>query len=158
MADKAAKEATVWRKVKTRNRKSVEINTNHTSTSSNLLFLKAAVKASLAEKLYAEWEDDWHREARSRTPYKIVPTSLRKVIHLQDKLPKLVSLLMVQMRTRRMNLKKILDERNVPSIEDTKCKCREGEESVRHILIEWSRFGDMRRRLWADEVRKVRYN
>ena len=69
MAGKAAKEATGWRKVKKRNGKSVEINTNHTSPSPNLPFLRTAVKASLAEKLYAEWEDDWRRETRGRTLY-----------------------------------------------------------------------------------------
>ncbi len=110
MADKAAKEATVWRKVKTRNGKSVEINTNHTSTSSNLLFLRAAVKAFLAKKLYAEREDDWHREARSRNLYKIVPTPSRKMLHPHDKLPKRISSLMVQMRMCKIGLKKFLYE------------------------------------------------
>ncbi len=115
MADKAAKEATGWRKIKRRNGKSVEINTNHTSISPNLPFLRAAIKASLAEKLYAEWKDDWHREAKGRTSYKIVPIPSRKVLHLQDKLPKWVSLLMVQMKTGKIGLKKFLYEGNVPS-------------------------------------------
>lgn len=99
MADQAAKEATGWRKVKRRNGKLVEINTNHTSPSPSLPFLRTAVKASLAEKLYAEWEYDWHKEVRRRTLYKIAPTLSKKVLHLHDKLPKWVSSLMVQMRT-----------------------------------------------------------
>lgn len=58
MADQAAKEATGWRKVNRRNGKMAEINTNHTSSSLNLPFLRTAVRASLAEKLLAEWEDN----------------------------------------------------------------------------------------------------
>ena len=121
----------------------------------NLPFLRTAVKASLAEKLYAEWEDDWRREVRGRTLYKIAPTPSRQVLHLHEKMPKWVSSLM---RTGKIGLKSFLYERNVPSIEDTECACGEGEESVRHILTECSQFGVMRRTLWADEVRKARYN
>lgn len=58
MADRAAKEATGWRKVKRRNGKSIEIDTSHTSPAPDLPFLRTAVKTSLAERLYAEWEDD----------------------------------------------------------------------------------------------------
>ena len=158
MADKAAKEATVWRKVKTRNGKSVEIHTNHTSTSSNLLFLRAAVKAFLAENLYAEREDDWHREARSRTLYKIVPKPSRKMLYLHDKLLKRISSLMVQMRRCKIGLKKFLYEWNLPSTEDTECTFREREESVRQILTKCSHFGVMKRTIWADEVRKANCN
>ena len=157
MADKAAKETNGWRRVKRRNGKSVEINTNHTSPSPNLSFLRTAVKASLGEKLYAEWEYDGHREVRGRTLYKIAPTPSRKVLPLHDKLPKWVSSLMVLVRTGKIGLKKFLYERTVPSIEDTECACGEVEETVRHILTECT-FEEMRRTLWADEVRKARYN
>ena len=158
MADKAAKEATGWRKVKKRNGKSAEINTNHTSSSLNLPYLRTAVKTSLTEKLYAEWGDDWHREVRRRTLYKIAPTLSKNVLHLYDKSPKWVSSLMVQMRTGKIGLKKFLYERNVPGIEDTECACGEGEETVRHVLTECSQFAEMRRTFWADEVKNARYN
>lgn len=134
IADQAAKEATGWRGVKRRNGKSVEINTNHTSTSPNLPFLRTAVKAFLAEKLYAEWEDDWHREARGRTLYKIVPTPSRKLLHLHDKLPKWVSSWMVQLRTGKIGLKKFLYERNVPSIEDTMRSEKPGTAGLTSVL------------------------
>ena len=144
LADKAAKEATGWRKVKRRNGKSIEIDTSHTSPSPNLPYLRSAVRASLAEKLFAEWEDDWHKETRGRTLFKTAPKPSRKVLHLHDKLPKWISSLMVQ--------------RNVPDIEDTECACGEGEETVRHVLTECSQFSELRRIIWADEVKKTRCN
>lgn len=54
---------------------------------------------------------------------------------------------MIQMKTGKIGLKKFLYERNVSSIEDTECACREGKESVRQILTEYSQFGEMRRTL-----------
>lgn len=54
MVNKSAKEAVGWKKVKIKNEKSVEINNNHISTSSNLLFLKMAVKVTIAKIWYVE--------------------------------------------------------------------------------------------------------
>ena len=116
------------------------------------------MKTSLVERLYAEWEDDWHKETRGRTLYRIAPKPSRKVLHLHDKLPKWISSLMVQMRTGKIGLKKFLYERNIPDIDDTECACGEGEETVRHVLTECSQFRELRRTMWADEVRKARYN
>lgn len=158
LADRAAKEATGWRKVMRRKGKLIEINISHTSPSPKLPFLRTAVKASLAERLFAKWDDDRHREVWGRTLYKIAPTPSRKVLHLHDKLPKWISSLMVQMRTGKIGLKKILYVRKVPDVDDTECKCGEGEETVRHVLTECSQFGGLRRMAWADEVRKARYN
>ena len=158
LADCAAKEATGWRKVKKRNGKSIEIDTSHTSPSPSLPFLRSAVKASLKKKLYAEWEGDWHKETRGRTLYKIMPKPSRKVLHLHDKLPKWTSSLMIQMKTGKIGLRKFLYERNVPDIEDTECACGEGEETLRHVLTECSQFSELRRIIWADEVKKARYN
>ena len=157
-ADSAAKEAKGWRKVKRRNGKLIEIDTSHTSPSPNLPYLRSAVKASLTEKLHAEWEDDWHKETKGRTLYKIAPKPSRKVLHLHNKLPKWTSSLMVQMRTGKIGLRKFLYERNVPDISNTECACGEGEETVRHVLTECSQFSELRKITWADEVKKARYN
>ena len=80
-----------------------------------------------------------------------------KVLHLHDNLPMWISSFMVQMRTGKIGLKKFLYERNVPDIDDTKCACGEGEETVWHVLAEWSHSGELRRTTWADEVRRARY-
>ncbi len=158
LADRAAKEATGWRKVKKKNGKSIEIDTSYTSSSTHLPFLRSAVKTYLKKKLFAELKDDWHKETRGRILYKIASQSSKKVFHLHDKLPKWISSLMVQMRTGKISLRKFLYERNVPNIEDTEYACREGGETVRHVLTECSQFSKLRKIIWADKVRKARFN
>ncbi len=65
---------------------------------------------------------------------------------------------MVQRKTGKIALKKFFHERKIHSIEGTECAFGERKELMRHILIQFSQFGGMRRTLCRDEVRKVRYN
>ena len=81
------------------------------------------------------------------------PSPTRKVLHKHDKLPKWVSSLMVKMRTGKIGLRKFL---HVPEVKGTRCGCRRGEETLRHVLTECTRFKEMRRTMWAREVRKAR--
>ena len=158
LAGVAAKEATGWRMVKKRNGKFCEIDTNHTAHQTPLPFLRSAAKAHLTKLLYEKWGEEWRNESRGRALFKIAPSPTRKVLHIHDKLPKWVSSLMVQMRTGKIGLRKFLYERKVPNVEDARCGCRRGEETVRHVLTECPRFKEMRRTMWAREVRKARLN
>ena len=65
---------------------------------------------------------------------------------------------MIQMRTGKIGLQKFLHERNVPEVKDARCGCRRGKETVRHVLTECTRFKEMRRTIWAHEVREARLN
>ena len=64
------------------------------------------------------------------------------------------------MRTGKIGLRKFLYERKVPDVRDSRCGCRRGEETVRHVLTdvltECPRFKEMRKTMWAREVRKAR--
>ncbi len=62
------------------------------------------------------------------------------------------------MRTGKIGLRKFLHERNVPEVKDVRCGCRRGEETVSHVLTECTRFKEIRRTMWAREVRKARLN
>ena len=86
------------------------------------------------------------------------PLTSRKMLHIHGKLPKWVSSLMVQMRTGKIGLRKFLHERNVPEVKDARRGCKRGEETVRHVLTECTRFKKMRRTMWARKVRKARLN
>ncbi len=55
LADVAAKEATGWQKVKKRNGKLCERDTNHTASQIALPFLKSAGKAHLTKFLFEKW-------------------------------------------------------------------------------------------------------
>ena len=158
LADMATNEATGWRKVKKRNGKFCEIDTNHTTHKTPLPFLGSAAKAHLTKLLYEKWGEEWRNETRGRALFKIAPSPTRKALHIHDKLPKWVSSLMVQMRTGKIGHRKFLYERKVPDVEDARCGCRRGEKTVRHILTECPRFKEMRRTMWAREARKARLN
>ena len=84
--------------------------------------------------MLAKWKDNWHKEARGHTFYKIALQPSRKVFYLHDKLLKYISLVIVQMRTGKIGLRKFLYKGNVPDIKNTKCAYGEGEETVRHVL------------------------
>ena len=158
LADLAAKEATGWRKVKRRNGKLREIDTNYTAHQTPLPFLRSDAKAHFTKLLYEKWGEEWRHETRGRALFKITPSPTGKVLHIHDKLPKWVSSLMIQMRTGKIGLRRFLYERKEPGVEIGRCGCKRGEETVRHVLTEGPRFKEMRRTLWAREVRKARLN
>lgn len=114
MVDKAAKKAIKQKKVKKKNRKSIEININHISPFFNLFFLKMMIKALFIKKLYIEWKDNWYRKTEYYIFYKIVLIPLRKILHLIDKLSKSISLLMIQIKIGKIDLKKFFYEQNIP--------------------------------------------
>lgn len=114
MVDKAAKKAIKQKKVKKKNGKSIEININHISPFFNLLFLKMIIKALFIEKLYIEQKDNWCKKTEYYIFYKIILIPLRKILHLIDKLSKLISLLMIQIKIGKIDLKKFFYEQNIP--------------------------------------------
>ena len=60
--------------------------------------------------------------------------------------------------TGKIGLRKFLHERKMPEVKDARCGCRRGEETVRHVLTECRRFKEMKRTMWARDVRKARLN
>lgn len=62
------------------------------------------------------------------------------------------------MKTGKIGLRKFLYERNIRDIEDTEYASGKGEETVRHVLTEYSKFSKLRKIMWAVEVKKARYN
>ncbi len=158
LADVATKEATGWRKVKKRNRKLCEIDTNHTAPQIPLPFLKSTGKPHLTKFLFEKWEEEWQNGTKGRELFKIAPSPTRKVLHIHGKLTKWVRLLIVQMRTGKIGLRKFLHERNLPEVKDARCGCKRGEEIVRHVLTECIRFKERRRTIWAREVGKAKLN
>lgn len=63
---------------------------------------------------------------------------------------------MVQRRTGKIGLRNFLYERKVPWVRDARCWCRRGGETVRYVFTECTRFKEMKRTMWAREVRKAR--
>ncbi len=60
------------------------------------------------------------------------------------------------MRTGKIGLREFLFQRKVPGIGDGRCICRQGNQTVKHVLLECRLCNRMRRGLWTEESKKAR--
>lgn len=62
------------------------------------------------------------------------------------------------MKIRKISLKNFFYEKNIPDISNIKYAYRKKEETRRHILIEYLSFNKLKKIIWANKVKKARYN
>ena len=156
-ADKSAKEATGWRLKKLRRGGVREEDTSSTAAKAQWVKeLLSAKKTQATKNAMREWKDEWAKERRGRELYKLEPSPRRGTIKLHCGLSKELSSLVVQMRTGKIGLREFLFHRRVPGIEDGRCECRQGNQTVKHILLECRLFARQRRNLWTEEAKKAR--
>ncbi|KAK0369062.1 zinc knuckle [Colletotrichum limetticola] len=80
-----------------------------------------------------------NRDARENiVPSHAKPT--KKVLELHEGLSKRQSALLVQMRTEKIGLQDFLFNRRIPGITNANYPCREGRQTVSHILLRCRRF------------------
>jgi hypothetical protein len=132
-ADKAAKEATGWRRIRDR-RQSREVDTNQTAYRPSSYSLVAAMRAVHNSLLLVEWKEGWTNEKTGRELHRICPEPTTKVLLLHKSVPRPFSWLIVQLRTAKIGLRQFLFLRKVPDVDDDKCECRRGSQTVRHVL------------------------
>lgn len=60
------------------------------------------------------------------------------------------------MRTGKIGLREFLFQRKMLGIEDGKWKCRQGNQTVKQILLKCTKFALQRRNLWIDETKRAR--
>jgi hypothetical protein len=80
-ADKAAKEATGWRKIRDREQ-SREVNTGQTAPRPPGYSLVAAMRVVHSSLLLAEWKEGWTNEKTGRELFRIYPELIAKVLLL----------------------------------------------------------------------------
>ncbi|CCF40032.1 zinc knuckle [Colletotrichum higginsianum] len=136
-ADKAAKEATGWRQ------------NGETGTKADMPQHLYALRSTLKTWTYREankmWQAKWTAETRGRTTFRYTPRPTKKVLQLHEGLSKRQSSILVQMRTEKIGLKDFLFNRRVPDATDANCPCREGRQTVSHILLRCRRHRQLRR-------------
>ena len=57
--------------------------------------------------------------------------------------------MLVQLRTEKIGLRDFLFSRNVPGIHDWNCVCREGRQTVQHLLLACRTFRDLRKEVFG---------
>lgn len=96
------------------------------------------------------------KERRGRELHRLEPAPRKETIKLHVGLNKELSSLVIQMRKGKIGLREFLFQRKVPGIEDGRCECRQGNQNVKHILLECRNIARQRRNLWIDEAKKTR--
>ncbi|KAI3545670.1 zinc knuckle [Colletotrichum abscissum] len=140
-ADIAAKEATGWRP---------DGQTGPRADKPRALFkLRSTVKTWSHKETHHVWQTNWETETRGRTSFRLTPKPTKKVLGLHEGLSKRQSALLVQMRTEKIGLQDFLFNRRVPGITNANCPCREGRQTVSHILLRCRRFRQLRRQAFG---------
>jgi ribonuclease HI/uncharacterized protein YchJ len=149
-ADKAAKEATGWRRIRDRGR-SREVDTDQTAYRPPGYSLVAAMRVVHNSLLLVEWKEAWTNEKTGRKLHRICPEPTSKVLLLHKSVPRPFSSLIVQMRTAKIGLRQFLYLRKVPDVDDDKCGCKGGSQTVRHILFSCPLYRELRQETWGRE-------
>ncbi|KAK4069807.1 hypothetical protein Purlil1_13645 [Purpureocillium lilacinum] len=72
------------------------------------------------------------------------PKPTKKVLRLHDGLSKRQSALLVQLRTEKIGLDDFLFNRRVPDATKANCLCREGRQTVSHVLLRCRKYRQLR--------------
>ncbi|CBF76131.1 ribonuclease H family protein [Aspergillus nidulans FGSC A4] len=133
-ADRRAKEATGWRRIR-----------GHRGR----MTIRSAVKRRAHEVVNARWENDWKSCHHGRELYELTPTPTRKVLRVHQDLHRALSTIIVQMRTGKIGLRHYLYQRGVPDVPNSDCQCGRATQSVRHILLACPTFSGLREEIFG---------
>jgi hypothetical protein len=141
LADRLAKEATGWRRMRGRRGQLIEKDTDDTAATPDYLRdLKTPLKTKL-NRQFLRWQAcDWDKETRGRASHIPTPSPTRTILQLHISLHKALGSVINQMRTRKIGQRKFLFQRHVPGFIDTTCKCGRGDQTAQYILF--SQNGD----------------
>jgi ribonuclease HI len=95
----------------------------------------------------------WKESNEGRGLYALEPKPRKNILKLHDKLPKKLSALAVQIRTGKIGLRLFLYRRGVPGIDTERCQCRQGPQTVEHVLFNCRKYSALRRGLWKEEMK-----
>jgi hypothetical protein len=138
-ADIAAKEATGWR-----DGQDDSTESHRAGPPDELYPVTATLKRDGRREIDKKWQISWRDETKGRSTYRYTPIPDKKILQLHNGLTKRESALLVQLRTEKIGLNDFLFNRKVPGILDPMCPCREGRQTVRHVLLTCRRLRDLR--------------
>ncbi|KAJ6437960.1 zinc knuckle [Purpureocillium lavendulum] len=98
-----------------------------------------------AHKANKTWAAKWAAEERGRASNRHTPRPNGKALQLHDGLSKRQSALHVQMRTEKIGLNDFLFNRRVAEATDASWPCREGRQTVSHVLLRCRKYRELRR-------------
>ena len=100
------------------------------------------------------WRQRWERRKKGNWD-QIDQQPDKRVLKLHKNLKKAESSILVQLRTGRIGLAKFLHIAKVPSYDTGQCKCRQGDETPRHLLLFCKEEDDKRELLGPPQGRSL---
>ena len=76
--------------------------------------------------------------------YKFTLILTFKILSLHDKVSKSISFMIIQLQTKKINLRKFLYSREVSDTENEGCQRDLGQQTVMHVLLMCLRFNQLR--------------
>jgi ribonuclease HI len=144
-ADQAAKEATGWRE-DGRSQQPAD-------PPAQLYPLRTTLRRWCKMQADRAWISAWREDKKGRATYRHTPTPT-KVLQLHERLSKRKSALLVQLRTEKIGLNDFLFNRHVPDITSPGCSCGERRQTVAHVLLRYSKYKDLQKRIFANLSRR----
>ncbi|PPJ61058.1 hypothetical protein CBER1_07391 [Cercospora berteroae] len=139
-ADIAAKEATGWREGQDGSEAA-----DRAAQPEELYAVLSTLKRKSREEAEKKWQGTWRTGTTGRSSFRYTPIPSKRTLQLHSGLSKRESALLVQLRTEKVGLKDFLFNRNVPGVRDSLCHCREGRQTVRHVVLTCRRLRDLRK-------------
>ena len=152
--DVATKQVTEW-KLKRRDRKKKEMNIDHKAQQTSVQMLKSVVKIVMNKSIKQQWSQEWKNCSKERDLYKITSRFNKTILRLHEKLTKKLSVIAIQLRTTKIDLRAFLYNRK--QIESFMCSCMCNKQTIKHVLFECKKLKRLRKNLWTDEIRKAKW-
>jgi ribonuclease HI len=135
-ADRAAKEATGWRQRGPPGPRAQQPPI--------LRSLKATLKMWSHRVVNSRWQAQWQQETRGRATFRHTPVPTPRVLQPHKHFAKRQSAIYTQLRTEKIGMNDFLFKQRVPGFTDPGCDCREGRQTVAHILLQCRKYSALR--------------
>jgi hypothetical protein len=114
---------------------------NPPTTSKN----RKQLKKALGKVYFTKWKEKWAREKRGRTIYSLRQYPDQKSLDLYIDRSKVISSIIIQLRSQKIGLQGFLHHQKVPGIENPLCPfCQHEDESVKHFLLKCTQWNTQR--------------
>ena len=150
----AIKQITDWR-LKKRDKRRKEMNTDHKAQQTSVQMLKSVVKIVMNKTIKQQWNQKWRDCNKDRVLFKITSKSNTTILRLHEKLSKKLNAIAIQLRTIKINLQTFLYSRK--KVENFMCSCMNSKQTIKHVLFECKRLKRLRRSLWTNEIKKAKW-
>ena len=120
--------------------------------------LASSARRWVRQRMKGRWMKEWAASKVAARYHQLVEMPHKKVLKLYERLPKLYTLIIIQMRTKRIGLNHFLFKHiNQRGQEDQfnagRCHCEEGSQTPQHILLQCPLYTGLR----ATLMQELRY-